>query len=439
MDRLSRFAKAFAHACAALIVVSAVAYATSFNNGASGSAVRAMLNRVLLMQYNVQDYGAVGNSSTDDTAAIQAAVDAAISAGGGTVYFPALAGNTNCYKTIEPIVFTGGSGTGTRLVFLAGEKGIDLNGSRVCGNFSGYVFDAPDTGGSNNFYGLTGLLITNPHAAGGGVRAGGIVTGEISECKIQAGLNAVMLASSSYQMTLKHCVIIGTNNVGTGVFTTQSIVENNSIVGWDVGLQGWNLGLNVTGNRFEVNNTAMVLGRDSAGSTNGLSGAIIAGNSTEQVNIAADIIAASGVTFTGNAFTGVVGPDGMTPPLYGIRIANCTGCFFGGNTISALASVAGTAISDVSGGNISFSGHTSGSWAMPSAGTARGTFSFSASNNPAYVLPFSALPSPIEGMQRDISDGTNGLGWGDVATNTGTHTTHYSIRYNGSNWTVTGK
>ena len=38
--------------------------------------------------YNVQDYGAVGNGTTDDTAGIQAAVNAAQSPNGGTVYFP---------------------------------------------------------------------------------------------------------------------------------------------------------------------------------------------------------------------------------------------------------------------------------------------------------------------------------------------------------------
>ena len=40
-------------------------------------------------EYDVTQWGAVGNGTTDDTAAIQAAIDAAEAAGGGTIVFPA--------------------------------------------------------------------------------------------------------------------------------------------------------------------------------------------------------------------------------------------------------------------------------------------------------------------------------------------------------------
>ena len=42
-----------------------------------------------MLTYNVKDFGATGNGTTNDTASIQAALDAAHAAGGGKVYIPA--------------------------------------------------------------------------------------------------------------------------------------------------------------------------------------------------------------------------------------------------------------------------------------------------------------------------------------------------------------
>ena len=49
--------------------------------------------------FNVQDFGAIADGSTDDTAAIQATINAANAAGGGTVYFP-----SGDYKTDSQVV-----------------------------------------------------------------------------------------------------------------------------------------------------------------------------------------------------------------------------------------------------------------------------------------------------------------------------------------------
>lgn len=67
--------------------------------------------------FNVKAYGATGNGTTDDSAAIQSAINAAASAGGGVVYVPA--GTYLLSATVEnnrsDIVTLSGSGMGSQL------------------------------------------------------------------------------------------------------------------------------------------------------------------------------------------------------------------------------------------------------------------------------------------------------------------------------------
>ena len=90
--------------------------------------------------FNVKVYGATGNGSTDDTAHIQAAIQAALSAGGGIVYLPAgrylLKGTlTNSRADLISLV---GSGMGTHLL-VNGDLGVSLGSTAgVLGGPRGY-------------------------------------------------------------------------------------------------------------------------------------------------------------------------------------------------------------------------------------------------------------------------------------------------------------
>lgn len=62
----------------------------AIGNGSADLTVAAAVpvNLPFREVYNVKAYGATGNGSTDDSTAIQSALDACYAAGGGTVYFP---------------------------------------------------------------------------------------------------------------------------------------------------------------------------------------------------------------------------------------------------------------------------------------------------------------------------------------------------------------
>jgi hypothetical protein len=100
------------------------------------TATRTSLQRFADV-FNVKDFGALGNNSHDDTAAIQAAINAALDNWGGVVYFPA--GKYKITRRLE--VGTGTrSGNGANLTFLgAGCSQSYESGSLIVGNFHDYL------------------------------------------------------------------------------------------------------------------------------------------------------------------------------------------------------------------------------------------------------------------------------------------------------------
>jgi hypothetical protein len=121
------------------------------------TAARTSLQRFADV-FNVKDFGALGNNSHDDTAAIQAAINVALDSAGGTVYFPP----GNYLITSMLMVGTGSrAGTGAGLTFLGcGGDGWTGQGSVIRGNIHGYLlYIAP--GGNSAVRRIQGLVFVN--------------------------------------------------------------------------------------------------------------------------------------------------------------------------------------------------------------------------------------------------------------------------------------
>jgi hypothetical protein len=166
------------------------------------------------------------------------------------------------------------------------------------------------------------------------------------------------------------------------------------------------------------------------------------------------------ITVTGDdTFTYAISDPGSTPAspagtsnrfcIYGLRFRGVTGGLVSGS-ISVQADTAAVDLEydgGTSGTGLSFVGVIAGSWIMPTSTNRKACYGFLNCDNPAQVMTVGQLPgngtsditTAVEGMEFNVTDGTDGLSWGVTLTDSGTHTTHYKTRYNGTNWTVVGK
>lgn len=143
--------------------------------------------------FNVKAYGAVGDGSTDDTAACQAAIDACNTAGGGVVYFPA-----GTYKLVtNPLKLYSGA-TPTIVAYsnitLAGAGSSSVNGS--------------------------------------------IITQTTTGVDVIKGLNDVANGAQALNNTIKNlCVSWGTatlTNSGNGIYLAQQAANGPSFQQWTI-------------------------------------------------------------------------------------------------------------------------------------------------------------------------------------------------------------
>jgi hypothetical protein len=131
-------------------------------------AVPASAEEVARLDFNVRAFGAKGDRETDDTAAIQSAIDAAEKRGGGVVAFP-----PGHYKTTATLRITQGE------VGLVGAGGASV--VHPVGNFDTFVFQSrtPRTEMYRNR--LSDLVIEERQKTGGRLAVGDTVAQFISE------------------------------------------------------------------------------------------------------------------------------------------------------------------------------------------------------------------------------------------------------------------
>jgi hypothetical protein len=172
--------------------------------GAQTRTVQAKLRDTV----SVKDFGAIGNGVADDTAAIQATIDAVGAVGGGSVFFPA--GNYKTTDTLivnKPNVELRGVGDGS-LLLPSGDygdvihayplTGPNLQGFRVCDLYSYTVVDTT-SGAVLHIDRCNGFRVDNCKLSAhyGGIHIDGAVHGYIAAA-IQSDANFAVFRSGSY-------------------------------------------------------------------------------------------------------------------------------------------------------------------------------------------------------------------------------------------------
>lgn len=238
-------------------------------------------------------YGAVGNGTTDDTAAIQAAIDACMAAGGGIVYFP-----KGVYKITATLNINPGSAANLHLI---GEGGEYLTSEilMATANTTALSFTA-NANGSH----VIGLGIVGPTGGGSGDGIVGAKDVYVRDVRIYGFYNGLHLQNGSFYSY--HLRGFFYNNVNAGVLlddgSTNATFLDCRWYGNNYGLKADGVyGLRIMGGSVEHNTTY---------------GIVVDGGAS---------FAVFAVLIDGTYFESVAGTDvflGTSRVVYGVSIVN---------------------------------------------------------------------------------------------------------------------
>lgn len=204
--------------------------------------------------FNVKDYGALGNGSANDAAAIQAAFDAAYAAAGNTtnsiVFFPtgvyriATAVQIKTSVTGANAVIRSSSTTNTNCMTVAGYNNITISNLTFDGNLAGAGPDDNYTGTYGLVVGPVGSNITVMNCVFVNTKVHACLAQRVSEFKfLNNSISAHRFVTNSYAVGLfgvKDAIVIG-NTIrdfagiaigGTAIANTWNrrlIIANNNI------------------------------------------------------------------------------------------------------------------------------------------------------------------------------------------------------------------